>query len=204
MLGGRRVDLRKVGRVEQLRGIAAPLCVVTGALFALTTAIGRFVSDPERLAETSNDPAAVVNGVVALVASLLLVFVLIALYERRDGGGSLRVVAFMVAVAGTVLLAGDFWFEAFVVPYLADVAPEVLGGNPSGALLIGAVATFVVYAVGWLLFGVASYRDRSLPRPPVILVTAAAVVGAPPGSLGKIVFGIALVWLGLSLRRPAS
>jgi len=52
-----------------------------------------------------------------------------------------------------------------------------------------------------LLFGIASYRDRSLPRAPVILVMAAAVLGAPPGELGKIVFGIALVWLGISLRR---
>jgi hypothetical protein len=66
------------------------------------------------------------------------------------------------------------------------------------------VVSFIVFAVGWLLFGIASYRDRSLPRAPVTLVTAAAVLGAPPGSLGRIVFGLALVWLGLSLRRHAS
>lgn len=188
--------------MEQLRGIAGPLCVVTGALIALTTAIGRFVSDPEHLAQTSGEPAAVINGVVALIASVLLVFVLIALYEQQgDRGGSLRVVAFTVALVGTVLLAGDFWFETFVVPYLADVAPATLGGDPGGALLIGAVVTFTVFAVGWLLFGITSYRDRSLPRAPVILLAAAAVLGAPPGELGKIVFGIALVWLGISLRR---
>ncbi len=35
----------------------------------------------------------------------------------------------------------------------------------------------------------------------MILVMAAAVLGAPPGELGKIVFGIALVWLGISMRR---
>ncbi len=55
------------------RGIAAgdssALCVVTGALIAVTTTIGRFVSDPSRLAETSNDPAAVINGAVALIAA---------------------------------------------------------------------------------------------------------------------------------------
>jgi len=55
-----------------------------------------------------------------------------------------------------------------------------------------------------LLFGITSYRDASLPRAPVALVTAAAVLGVPPGSAGKIVFGLALVWLGLSLRRRAS
>ncbi|MDQ3710183.1 MAG: hypothetical protein M3387_12915 [Actinomycetota bacterium] len=188
--------------MEKLGKIAVALCVVTGALIALTTAIGRFVSDPERLAQTSGEPAAVINGVVALIASVLLVFVLIALFEQQgDGGGSLRVVARTAALAGTVLLAGDFWFEAFVVPYLADVAPAALGGDPGGALLVGAVVSFVVYAVGWLLFGITSYRDGSLPRAPLILVTAAAVLGAPPGELGKIVFGIALVWLGVSLRR---
>ena len=173
-------------------------------LIALTSTIGRLVSDPERLAETSNDPAVVINGIVALFASLLLVFVLITLHEQRgDGGGRLGAVAFTVALAGTVLLAGDFWFEAFVVPYLADIAPAALGGNPGGVLLVGAVVSFSVFGSGWLVFGIASYRDGSLPRPPVILVTAAAVLGAPPGSVGKIVFGVALVWLGLSLRRPA-
>jgi len=130
--------------VEQLRGMAAPLCVVTGALIALTTVVGRFVTDPERLADTSDDPAVVVNGVVALAASVLLVLVLVALYAwQGDVGGSLQSVAFMVALAGTVLLAGDFWFEAFVVPYLADVSPEVLGGDPGGVLLGGAVVSFL-------------------------------------------------------------
>lgn len=188
--------------MEQLRRIAGPLCLVTGGLIALTTTVGRFVSNPENLAETSNEPAAVINGVVALIAAVLLVFVVIALYAQRgDGGGRLRTVAYTVTLAGTVLLAGDYWFEAFIVPYLADVAPSVLGGDPGGMLLGGAVASFIVYGVGWLLFGIASYRDRSLPRAPVILVMAAAVLGAPPGELGKIVFGIALVWLGISLRR---
>ncbi len=191
--------------MEQLRRIAAPLCVVTGVLIALTTAIGRALIDPERLAERSDDPAVVINGVVALAAFLLLVFVLIALYEQQgDGGGSLRAVAFIVALAGTVLLAGDFWFEAFAVPYLADIAPATLDADPGGALLVGAAVTFILFGVGWLLFGITSYRDASLPRAPVALVTAAAVLGVPPGSAGKIVFGLALVWLGLSLRRRAS
>ena len=128
--------------MEQLRRIAAPLCVVTGVLIALTTAIGRALIDPERLAERSDDPAVVINGVVALAAFLLLVFVLIALYEQQgDGGGSLRAVAFIVALAGTVLLAGDFWFEAFAVPYLADIASATLDADPGGALLVGAAVT---------------------------------------------------------------
>lgn len=109
-----------------------------------------------------------------------------------------------MALAGTVLLAGDFWFQAFVVPYLADVAPAALAGDPRGALLVGAIVSFIVFAGGWLLFGITSYRDGSLPRAPVILVTAAAVLGAPPGGLGKMAFGIALVWLWFSLRRRAS
>ncbi len=90
------------------------------------------------------------------------------------------------------------------MPHLADASPAALSGDPGGALLVGAGLTFIVFAVGWLLFGITSYRDGSLPRAPLILVTAAAVLGAPPGELGKIVFGIALVWLGLSRRRRSS
>jgi len=187
-----------------LRRNVAPLCVITGALTSLTAAIGRVIIDPDHLAEKSGDPAVVINGVVALIASLLLVFVLIGLYERQgEGGGSLRASAFTVALAGTVLLAGDFWFEAFVVPYLADVAPAALDADPGGTLLAGAAVTFILFGVGWLLVGITSYRDASLPRAPVILVTAAALIGASPGSLGKVVFGIGLIWLGLSLPRTS-
>jgi hypothetical protein len=71
-------------------------------------------------------------------------------------------------------------------------------------LLVGAVASFIVFSGGWLLFGITSYRNGSLPRAPLIFLTAAAVLGAPPGGLGKIFFGIALAWLGLSLRRHSS
>ena len=93
--------------MEQLRGSAAQLCIVTGTLTALTSAIGRFVSDPSRLAETSDDPAAVINGVVALIASLLLVFVLLALYgEHREprGGHRLGPVALKVALVARCCL----------------------------------------------------------------------------------------------------
>ena len=41
-------------------------------------------------------------------------------------------IAFLVAFLGTVLVAGDWWFEAFVVPWLADVAPQSLEVTPSG------------------------------------------------------------------------
>jgi len=153
--------IRRRGKGQWKSCEAAQLCIVTGTLTALTSAIGRFVSDPSRLAETSDDPAAVINGVVALIASLLLVFVLLALYgEHREprGGHRLGPVGLIVALVGTVLLAGDFWFEAFVVPYLADVAPAALGGDPGGALLVGAVSSFIVFAVGWLLFGIEAYR----------------------------------------------
>jgi hypothetical protein len=73
-----------------------------------------------------------------------------------------------------LMFAGDWWFEAFAVPRIAAEAPEVLGLSPSWSVLVGAIATVVLYSVGWTLFGLAVVRARVFPR--------AAACWSSPGS----------------------
>ena len=51
-------------------------------------------------------------------------------------------------MVGTIGLAGDMWFEAFAMPWLAQAAPVIIGVPASGSLLR---AAWLVSVVGiWL------------------------------------------------------
>ena len=65
----------------------------------------------------------------ALIATIALVFALTGLYLRQaDAAGRLGLVGYVVAFIGTVLMAGDWWFESFIAPQIAAVAPQVMTG----------------------------------------------------------------------------
>ena len=65
----------------------------------------------------------------------LLIIALLVNYERQAfEAGALGVVGLGAAVLGTVFMAGDWWYEAFAVPWLADVGRRVregASGRPS-------------------------------------------------------------------------
>jgi hypothetical protein len=98
-----------------------------------------------------------------------------------------------------VLMTGDWWFEAFVVPWLADVSPasfDAVGGR----LVIGAFASFVVFGVGWVLFAIASIRAHVFPTRISAMILAGGLVSgvsvAGAYLLGGVILGIAIAWLG--------
>ena len=103
------------------------------------------------------------NG-LALLAMFSLLMALTGLYAvQATSAGRLGLIGYLVAALGTLLLAGDWWYEAFVAPLIAASAPELLRTAPSGSILIGAAATFGSFALGWLLFGIAELPRRRLP-----------------------------------------
>ena len=64
---------------------------------------------------------------------------------------------------GTVFMTGDWWYEAFAVPWLATVAPVVFETGAGGRLLVGGLASFALFSIGWAIFGAVSVRAL-LPR----------------------------------------
>jgi len=66
----------------------------------------------------------------------------------RRMSGRLGLTGYLVAFLGTLLVAGDWWFESFVAPRIAAVAPEVMSGTTTGSLAVGAAATFGLFALG--------------------------------------------------------
>jgi hypothetical protein len=91
---------------------------------------------------------------------LLLPLGLVGLYARQsEDTGALGVVGFVVTFAGMVLVSGFAWVDTFIAPELARSAPQLIGmGPPPGRAL-----SFVVFGVGWALFGLASLVGGRLP-----------------------------------------
>jgi hypothetical protein len=80
--------------------------------------------------------------------------------------------------------------------------PEVLSSDPSILLALGAIASYIMFAIGWVSFGLASLRARVFP----IWISIFIVVGGIAGyqallSPWGIPLGLAMATLGVWLVR---
>jgi hypothetical protein len=143
---------------------------------------------------------------LALLAMFALLLALTGLYARQvPESGKLGLVGYLVAFLGTMLVAGDWWYEAFIGPVLREQAPELLATAPSGSILIGAALTGVTFAAGWVTFGLASFRAGVFPRRTAVLLTVAGVAGVLTLiSPFQIPLALAVGWMGLWLVRSGS
>lgn len=187
--------LRLAGLLSVAAGV---LLVVTQLLFSLTFVVAD--GDPVRHARS---PLAGVNGLLTLLAVYLLLG-LVGLYARQAAAsGTLGLVGFLVAVLGTMLLAGYWWWEAFAVPYAAEQVPALVAATPTGRLLAGRTVSFGVFALGWVLFGLASVRARVFPRDAALLLIIGGVIGlwiaTVPGA--GALLAVAVAWMGMWLLR---
>ena len=145
------------------------------------------------------------KNALALLAQYLLLLALTGLYVHEYRAvGKLGLVGYLTAFLGTLLVAGDWWYEAFVVPQIAAHTPQLFEVAPGGSLLAGAVATFGLFALGWILFGTASLRGRIFPRIPTILVIIGGAVGLFAGTAPYLLpLAVAVGWMGYLLLRPS-
>ena len=124
--------------------------------------------------------------------------------QAREAG-VLGVIALGAAILGTVFMAGDWWFEAFAVPRIAEVAPSVMVGFAQSRLLFGGLLSFALFGIGWVLYGIASVRARVFPAAISWTIAAGGLVSAVPIGVvylsGNVILGLALVALGIWLVR---
>jgi len=183
---------------------AGPIAVIAGGLFAVIHAVQFFVADRSDLAAMVTDPLFMVVSAAYFFAFPLLLIALVALYWRQAGrAGLFGAIAFCTALVGTVALAGDMWFDAFAVPWLVQVAPAIVSADRSGSLLMtGWLVSVVLFSLGWIMFGLASFRARIIPRALSIAVAIGGLIGfkaatAPWG----VVLGLAVAAMGVWLIR---
>jgi hypothetical protein len=138
---------------------------------------------------------------LALLAQYVLLLALTGLYARQATAvGTLGLVDYLVAFLGTLLVAGDWWYEAFVGPGIALHAPQLVDMPYDASLVAGAVATNGLFSLGWILFGIATLRGRLLPAGPAILMIIGGAVGALVlWTPYQIPLAIAVGWMGYRL-----
>jgi hypothetical protein len=157
-----------------------------------------------------SDSAAVASSawliveVAYVLASTLLILGLVGLYMlQAEPAGRLGLIAFLVALTGTVMLAGADWSAAFFGPWVAEAAPELLVAEPGGTMAVGITLTLVLFALGWFLFGLASLRAEVLPRGSALLLVVGAVLALVLALLElpfeAVVQGAAVAWMGYAL-----
>jgi len=181
------------------------LAALVGSVLLVVLDVAEFVligGQPESVAAATS--ALTIVRVSYIMAIALITLGLVGLYARQaEQAGSLGLIAFLVAFIGTLMVAGAQWSAAFIGPWLAEVAPELLDSEPSGVLIAGFMLSFALLALGWLLFGLASLRARVLPRGAAVLLMVGAalffvilILELPASTL---VLGVALAWMGYAL-----
>ena len=194
-----------------LSRFAVPLAIVAGALVIVTRLVIMLTvpAEIEPLKAYVLTTTHAVNSIASIAAYALLAVALVAVYdlESREAGvlGAIGVAA---AIVGTVFMAGDFWYEAFAVPRLAEVAPDAIDSFVGGRLLAGGLLSFVLFGIGWVLFGIASVRAHVFPGAVSIgIVIGGLLSGVPIGLAylsGGVILGVAFVALGVWLLRTST
>ncbi len=155
------------------------------------------------------------SHILGAVAYLLLVVGLVGVYILQgDANGKLGLVAFLVALTGTVLTTGLVLDEAFFLTDLAIRVPEVKTLSDSFQQFTGALAAYplvlltglLLYALGYILVGITIWRANVLPRWIGIALVVGVVLsfGSFVGSylahqVGGVLFGIGIAWLGYAM-----
>lgn len=183
---------------------AGPIAVIAGGVFALAH-VGQFaVMDRSNLVTMMTNPAFQLFSAAYAITFPLLLIALVALYWRQAREARVfGAVAFCLALTGTVGLAGDMWFEGFASPWIARVTPETFSADRTGSSLVTAwLVTVVVFALGWALFGVASWRAHVFPIPLSVALVVAGLIGfqaaMPPWGVP---LGLAVAAIGVWLIR---
>jgi hypothetical protein len=156
--------------------------------------------------------------VLACAMSFFGLLGMAGLYARQAvKSGWLGLVGFVLLSLWLVLIMGFSFVEAFILPHLATVTPSFMegwmgmfNGDPS-KIDLGVLPTLwtlsgPLYILGGLLFGIATFRARILPRGAAVLLALATAV-APLGHFFSLTAqpkmaipaGLALAWLGYAL-----
>jgi hypothetical protein len=167
-------------------GLAA---VLAGVLLILVELMELFAIDLENLGTQAATGTFAFWAGLNLLSMVLLSLGLVGIYSHQlEAAGVLGLAGFLVAFFGTALSVGASWTLLFAAP----LSPEVLG-TPWFEL------SFLLFALGWVLFGVAILRARVFPRAAGVLLIIGAVLLVIPLPARAVVLGVAVTWLGFDL-----
>ena len=180
--------------------------LVSGALTVIADLVRLLTDiDFENVSDAATRDAWLFVVVPYLLATVLLLAGLIALHARQsEAAGIPGLVGFLIAFLGTALVLGLNWAEVFVLPSLAVEAPIFLRTEQvAGALNLWYTVTFLLFAVGLVLFGVAALWAGVYPRVAAIVFIVGALIEFASVfvqfPLNNVVSGVGAAWLGFAL-----
>jgi hypothetical protein len=158
------------------------------------------------------NPNWVPSHLVYWVAVLLLHLGLVGLYARQvEQTGPLGLVGFVLAFVGTALVGSILLYVATVLPLIAAEAQPIFERAATPPAFLQPV--FVLgFGLDWILLGAATLRAGVLPRWSGLLLIVGVTLFvlsevAPLAvtlrhllvTVGDILFGLGLVWIGYAL-----
>ena len=191
-------------------GVAA---IAAGIIFASIQPI----HPPDVLASVTTSAWAIIQS-FKLAMCVLFVVGITGLYARQvEASGWLGLAGYLMFSVSWVILMPFVFTQALIIPVLATASPafveSFLGivNNHPGEMNIGALPALynvsgLLYALGGLVFGIASFRARVLPRGAAALLAVGAVapivLSMLPHPLDRtlaVPMGLAMAWLGWGL-----
>jgi hypothetical protein len=196
--------------------------VVAGTIFAVIQPI----HPPDVLASVTTSAFIIITS-FKTVMCILGLFGIAGLYARQvEKTGWLGLAGYILLTVFYAVQMCYAFAEPTILPILAPLAPTFVAsvmGMSSGAggpVDLGAFAVIyhivpVLYLLGLVLFGIAIFRARILPRAAAVLLAIsgplAAVMSLLPHQFARfaaVPMGISLIWLGFALfferRAPVS
>ena len=170
-----------------------------GGLAALLAGLLLLISQLLNLYLCYLDPGALrsilpIDSWLGLLLVVLVQLGLAGLYAPQvKTAGALGAVGLFIAFVGAWLTMGN----SFISPVVRQAAlPDM--GEPEE--FFGPLALFgLTFVLGWVLFGVATFRAGVYPRPAVALLIAGALILLLPLPLSDVVFAVAVAWMGYVL-----
>ena len=149
--------------------------------FFVVTDLGRYpLRDDKFLMAT--DPLLMAVNAAYFFAFVGLMVALIAVHGRLAASlGRFGLVAFLFAVLGVMTQGGNMWFDGFAAPWLAEVLPQAFTAPKTLSLQIGGLLSYVLFALGWVLYGLAALRARAVPVGLALALVVGGVLGYNSG-----------------------
>jgi hypothetical protein len=166
--------------VDRLARLAAPAGYSAAALALAALPLFLVVVGSGTISEAAESPAFYAPTLAALGSTIALLVALVALYlPQAESLGAVGLAGFLAALLGTALAVGAAWTYVFVVPYLADGAPE-LADSSTGSVLVGFVLSYLLMGLGWLQLAVLWLRRGVYRRWAVVSLVVGSLVTIVP------------------------
>lgn len=178
---------------------AGPIVLIVGAYVVIAhLALLVVINRGGPVVAMTGEPVFRVVSVAYAAAFAGLLIALFAAYDQQAReAGTFGLVALFAAIVGTFALGADMWFEGFATPWLIEVVPQLSTAEKTTIWVIGYFSSYVLFALGWLLFALASLRARVFPVAISVAIAVGGLIGflaaAPPWAVP---LGLALIWLG--------